>query len=152
MHVFFMRHGEAVTQAESDISRSLSENGRNDVRAIVSRCLNDEIFTSQIDEVWCSHYLRAQQTAELVSTFIHREPIIKDGLAPTDNPDQLMSELRETDKTILIVSHQPLLGTIVDRFAGLETGRYRMGTSAVAAIQTDIMAYGCGELRWLYQP
>lgn len=152
MHVFFMRHGEAVTQAESDAARNLTDAGRSDVRATVNRSLEEPMFGDVIDEIWCSHYVRAQQTAELVASIIGKPVTVKDGLSPTDNPDNLLHELRESEKTILVVSHQPLLGTIVDRLAGLETGRYRMGTSALAAIETELMAYGCGELKWLHQP
>jgi phosphohistidine phosphatase len=152
MYVFFMRHGEAVTQAESDAARNLTETGRSDIGATIKRSLQEPIFADAIDEIWCSHYVRAQQTAELVASLIDKPVIVKDGLSPTDNPDNLLQELKEADKTIVVVSHQPLLGTLVDRLAGLETGRYRMGTSALAALETDLMAYGCCELKWLHQP
>jgi len=152
MHVFFMRHGEAVTQAESDAARSLTDIGRNDVEATINRSMQEPVFSDEIDEIWCSHYVRAQQTAKIVSSLIAKPVVEKEGLSPTDNPDNLLQELRECGKTVLVVSHQPLLGTLVDRFAGLETGRYRMGTSAIAAIETEHMAYGCGELKWLHQP
>jgi len=147
-----MRHGEAVTQAESDAARNLTETGRSDVGATIDRSLQEPIFVDIVDEIWCSHYVRAQQTAEIVASIIDRPVIVKEGLSPTDNPDNLLQELSEANKTILVVSHQPLLGTLVDRLAGLETGRYRMGTSALAALETDSMVYGCCELKWLHQP
>jgi len=146
-----MRHGEAVTQAESDAARCLADVGRQDVDATVKRSMQEPGFEA-IDEIWCSHYVRAQQTAEMVSSLINKPIVTKEGLSPTDNPDNLLQEIRESEKTILVVSHQPLLGTLVDRFAGLETGRYRMGTSALAAIEAELVAYGCGELKWLHQP
>lgn len=152
MHVFFMRHGEAATQAESDAVRNLTDTGRNDVEATIKRSLDEPDFADSIDEIWCSSYVRARQTAEIVAALLAKPVLVKEGLTPTDNPDNLLHELRECDKTILVVSHQPLLGTLVDRLAGLETGRYRMGTSALAAIETELMAYGCGELKWLHQP
>ncbi|MGH1440487.1 MAG: SixA phosphatase family protein [Cellvibrionaceae bacterium] len=152
MYVFFMRHGEAVTQAESDAARSLTEAGREDVGATIKRSMQEPVFADAIDEIWCSHYVRAQQSAEIVSSLINKPVITKEGLSPTDNPDNLLQEIRDAEKTILVVSHQPLLGTLVDRFAGLETGRYRMGTSALAAIESELVAYGCGELKWLHQP
>ncbi len=138
MHVFFMRHGEAVTQAASDAARSLTQVGREDVEATINRCAQEPVFAQVIDEIWCSQYVRARQTAEIVSSLLDNKPIvIKEGLAPTDNPDYVLQDLKETDKCIMVVSHQPLLGTLVDRLAGLETGRYRMGTSAVAAIEAE---------------
>lgn len=152
MYVFFMRHGEAFPQAQSDIDRELQDSGRNDITAIIERCQQEPNFTDQIDEIWCSFYIRAQQTANIVGNMINKPVHVQTGLAPTDNPDLLLEQIRNADKTVLVVTHQPLIGTIVDRLAGLETGRYRMGTSALAAVQTDVMAYGCGELLWLHQP
>jgi phosphohistidine phosphatase len=153
MYVFFMRHGEAVTQAESDAARSLTHLGREDVEAITKRCLQEPVFAQIIDEIWCSAYVRARQTAEIVSGLLNNRPIsIRDSLSPTDNPDLVLRDLKEAGKTVLIVTHQPLLGTLVDRLAGLEVGRYRMRTSAIAAIESDVLAYGCGELKWLHQP
>ena len=147
-----MRHGEAVTQAESDMARVLTETGRQDIDQTIRRCMEEPVFSDAIDEIWCSHYIRAQQTAEQVAAIINKPVTVKEGLAPTDNPDNLLHDLRETENTILVVCHEPLIGTLVDRLAGLETGRYRMGTSALAAIETELMAYSCGELRWLHQP
>ena len=153
MYVFFMRHGEAVAQAESDAMRSLTPTGREDIHASIQRCCEEPLFAEIIDEIWCSTYVRARQTAELVSSLLGNKPVVvRQDISPTDNPDVLLQALAANSKTILVVTHQPLVGTIVDRLAGLETGRYRMGTSALAAIQTDVFADGCGELCWLHQP
>ncbi len=149
MHAFFMRHGEATTQAESDMARQLTLDGREDVVETIARCQQELTI---VDDIWASPYVRAQQTAQLVSERIHKPVITQDFLTPTDNPDKILAALRNAEKTILIVSHQPLLGTLVDRLAGLETGRHRMGTSAIACIETDAMMYGCGDLLWLHQP
>ena len=150
MQVFIMRHGEAAAGATSDAARQLTEEGREDVVTIVTR-YQDELKLA--DEVWCSRYTRAQQTAELVADIIDKPVVIQDWLTPTDNIDRVLNELREADqKTIFIVSHQPLVGILVDSIANLEPGRYRMGTAAIACIETDVMAHGCGDLRWLHQP
>jgi phosphohistidine phosphatase len=144
-----MRHGEASNQAASDLQRQLTDKGRQDINDMIMRCQNDLV---SIDEIWSSHYVRAQQTAKIVSQLLDKPIKTQTYLAPTDNPDKLVSALREEDKTLLIVSHQPLVGTCVDKLAGLETGRYRMGTAAIACVEAEVMVYGCGDLRWLHQP
>jgi phosphohistidine phosphatase SixA len=149
MRIFFMRHGEAAPQAETDSVRKLTEQGRQDVKGIISRCFDDLVH---VDEIWASHYVRAQQTAQLLVDAINKPLVTHKGLIPSGNPDQLLQLLNDANKTVVIISHQPLIGTLVDRLAGLETGRYRMGTAAIACIETDVFAYGCGELRWLHQP
>jgi phosphohistidine phosphatase SixA len=149
MLVFIMRHGEAATQAATDAERQLTEKGSWDIKDMVERC-KDDLIT--VDEIWSSQYVRAQQTANILSGILNKPVQTQPWLAPTENPDKLVNALREVEQTVLIVSHQPLVGTFVDKLAGLENGRYRMGTAAIACIETDVFAYGCGELRWLHQP
>ncbi len=149
MNIFIMRHGEAITFAAKDRDRELTDSGRDEVIAMTKRCANDFVT---VDEIWASPYVRTQQTASLVSKIIDKKIITHNFLTPTSNPDTVLKMLTQADKTILIVSHQPLVGTLVDKLADLETGRYRMGTSAVANISLPFWATGCGELSWLYQP
>lgn len=149
MFVFIMRHGEAASGAMVDADRALTDVGRHDVANMLSTYKEELVV---IDEIWASPYLRTQQTAEIVAGIIHKPIVTRDWLTPTANPDHVLGALREAEKTVLVVSHQPLVGTLLDRFAGLETGRYRMGTASVACIETELMMYGCGELRWLHQP
>ncbi len=73
-------------------------------------------------------------------------------LTPTKNPDKILKMLAVANKTILLVSHQPLVGTLVDKLADLELGRYRMSTAAIACIEPESFTMGNGELAWLYQP
>ncbi len=149
MNVFIMRHGEATTFANNDRERELTEHGQDEVIGMTKRCAKD---FAAVDEIWASPYIRTQQTASVVSTIIDKKIVTHGFLTPTNNPDSVLKVLAAEDKTILIVSHQPLVGTLVDKLADLETGRYRMGTAAVANINLPFWAMGCGELSWLYQP
>ncbi|MGH1487626.1 MAG: phosphohistidine phosphatase SixA [Cellvibrionaceae bacterium] len=149
MFVFIMRHGEAAAGADSDAARELTDSGRQDVMDMIERC---QAELANIDEIWASPYVRAQQTAMIAADKLGKSLVTQNWLTPTDNTDNVLTSLREAEKTILLVSHQPLVGTLVDRFADLEPGRYRMGTSAIACVETEFLVYGCGELRWLHQP
>jgi len=149
MNVFIMRHGEAIPFAAKDRDRELTDNGRNEVMAMVKRCADD---FAVVDEVWASPYVRTQQTATIVNMAIDKKIITHDFLTPNSKPDTVLKMLAEEDKTILIVSHQPLVGTLVDKLADLEVGRYYMGTAAIAKINLSFGPMSCGELSWLYQP
>ena len=145
-----MRHGEAETGADNDMQRQLTPGGREDIQQIVSSHTND---LSQIDTIWVSSYVRAQQTAEIVAAALSKPVVTQSFLSPSSNPQDVLDALQaDRHQTLLIVTHQPLVGILVDGLAGLETGRYRMGTGSLACISTDVYAFDCGELRYLNQP
>lgn len=148
MLVFIMRHGEATTLSDNDFDRELTDYGREEVSSIIERSIDK---LQVIDEIWASPYVRAQQTATLVGDTLNKEIMTYDFLTPTDNPEKIVDALTETDKTVLLVSHQPLVGTLVDKLAGLEPGRHRMSTAAVACVETELFAGECGALLWLHQ-
>ena len=149
MRLFIMRHGEAAVGADADAQRELTPEGREDIQWMANHY---QAELAIIDEIWVSPYLRAQQTASIVADTLNKPVITQEWLTPTDNPDHFVDALREIDKTILIVSHQPMVGTLVDRLADLEPGRYRMGTGSLACIDLELIAYRCGELKWLHHP
>lgn len=148
MLVFVMRHGEAASISSKDIDRELTAHGREEVASMIQRCATS---FAAVDEIWASPYTRTQQTAALVSEVINKKIISCNFLTPTKNPDKILKMLAESNKIILLVSHQPLVGTLVDKLADLEPGRYRMRTAAVACIESELFTMGDGELAWLYQ-
>lgn len=149
MFVFIMRHGEATTFSAKDVDRELTNHGREEVASMIKRCANN---FAMVDEIWASPYIRTQQTAAIVSEAISKKIVTCGFLTPTNNPDNVLEALSKTDKTILLVSHQPLVGILVNKLADLEPGRYRMNTAAVACIESEFFIAGGGELSWLHQP
>lgn len=150
MNVFIMRHGEAEANAGNDAKRELTTQGREDIAQMV---VDYGQALSQVDAIWASPYVRAQQTAQLLSQHIAKPVTTQSFLPPNGNPIDTLAALEtHRDQTILIVSHQPLIGILVDGLAGLEPGRYRMGTGALACLKTRVYANGCCDLEWLHQP
>lgn len=145
-----MRHGEAEAHAASDAKRELTAEGRQDITQMVADYAE---ALQQVDVIWVSPYVRAQQTAALVSESLSKPIVIKDFLPPNGNPSHVLDALEDArQQTVLMVSHQPLIGILVDNLAGLEPGRYRMGTGSLACLSTDVYANNCCALEWLYQP
>ncbi|GAA6167207.1 phosphohistidine phosphatase SixA [Sessilibacter corallicola] len=151
MKLFLLRHGQAEDYCENDAGRKLTARGIAETESIINRKLPE---LSDATSIWASPYVRAQQTAEIVKRCVPDLSIdTTDLLVPDANPQRLAKALETCGvDSLILVTHQPLVGTFLDWLAGLETGRYRMGTSALALIQTEFIAGDCGELEWVVQP
>jgi phosphohistidine phosphatase len=78
-----------------------------------------------------------------------------DLIIPDANPFSVMEWLQSfgrINQSILLVSHQPLVGELVNKLCGKPAGFYSMGTSSLAAIRASVVATGMGELMWLDHP
>lgn len=149
MNLFVLRHGQAQARAESDMQRQLTDKGRTQVARMVDRCLED---LDQVTLIWASPYVRAQQTAEIVAERLEDVQInTTELLLPEASEEALIAQLALFDgDALLLVSHQPLVGQLVDRLCGAEPGRHAMGPGSLAAIELDPVAGGLGELLWLH--
>ncbi|WP_086931280.1 phosphohistidine phosphatase SixA [Agarilytica rhodophyticola] len=153
MQLFILRHGEAVSEAPKDSLRELSALGRQEVAAAVNA---DKAYLDSVDYLIVSPYLRAQQTAKIVAKRL--EGITchnSDLLVPSGDPDQVIKMLytlfhERNVNTIMLVGHQPLLGTLLDQLCALETGKHRLATASLAAVNVEVMAKGCCQLQWLH--
>lgn len=150
MNVFIMRHGEAQSSADTDAQRELTAQGKDDIAQMAT---DYAAALKTVDVIWSSPYVRAQQTAKIMADHLDKSVITQPFLPPNGNPiDSLAALESHRTETVLIVSHQPLVGILVDSMAGLEPGRYRMGTGALASLKTQVYANGCCDLEWLHQP
>ena len=126
MKVFIMRHGEAEVVASSDEARHLTEYGRK--QSISQGQWFKEHLNStalSVQKVIVSPYVRAQETFELVNSAL--DNILNDvetwsGITPYGNATLVadyLSVLQEQGvKSILLVSHLPLVGSIVSELYG----------------------------------
>ncbi len=157
MEVIILRHGRAEPAAAKDSQRPLTPAGREEIHSVLRQC---EGVIAKVDTVWVSPYLRAQQTwgevqlqvPALARTAAQTCPF----LTPGGNPHEIIERLyrqQEDITRVLLVSHQPLLGTLLDELCGLEPGQYRLSTGSMAAIDTGtVVAKGLGVLLWIHHP
>lgn len=152
MELFLLRHGSANPDAPRDSERTLNARGREEVHRNLSA---HQALLQGVTHVLVSPYVRAQQTCEIALEYL---PQMSQGhistvefLTPCGNPQDLLDYLYQNAfASVLCVSHQPLLGTLVDDICGFEPGQYRVGTGALARITfADVVAKGMGELQWL---
>jgi len=153
MTIFILRHGQAEAQITTDDARQLTGKGRNDTARIVQARIAD----MPLAQIWASPLVRAQQTAEIAASYFPRLKVqTTDLLVPEANPRALMNWLQElnaqidgADQSVLLVSHQPLVGALVNLLCGKPGDYYSMGTSSLAAIHAQVIAAGLGDLLWL---
>ncbi len=151
MRLWVLRHGQAEAHAASDAQRNLTEHGREEVLTMARR-LQQEVP----DVILASPYVRAQQTAELVrgQLQMRRAIVTVDWATPDDDPLALLDHLAErSENTILLVSHQPLVGQLLSlAVEGHRQAHYPMPTAALACLDMALPAAGTAELLQLSNP
>lgn len=156
MKLYILRHGQAETSASSDFERRLTEKGRADVASMVARFRSD---LQALNEIWVSPLVRAQQTAQVALAELSLKPaqrpacVTTESLVPEAHLDRLYRQLNDSQaENLLLVSHQPLVGELVNDLCGTEPGHHALGTASMACIEAEFFAASLGELCWLYHP
>ncbi|WP_068827777.1 phosphohistidine phosphatase SixA [Pseudomonas sp. BMS12] len=109
MTLWLLRHGEAEPRARNDAERALTERGRKEVRKSA-----EHLRGRALAHILVSPYLRAQQTAELVreSLGLSLPLTTVEWATPDDSPRLAASHLDAYPGECLLVSHNPLLGSL----------------------------------------
>lgn len=142
MRLYLLRHGEAEPYRSDDASRALVEAGR---RAVLSKCPHLE----PVERFYCSPYLRARQTAELVQPQAGRSPILDERLTPDRPISEVMALLQaEEAVTTLLVAHNPLLSYLLCELVG-EPGTLNLHTSGLACLEAEFWFPGGATLQWV---
>ncbi len=155
MDLFLLRHGCAEPSAARDRDRKLTVEGRQELQRV---CAGAGESLRALTQVLVSPYVRAQQSFEEITSCVPELAAtprhIADFLTPGSNPQRVLDWLEQqpADVRVLLVTHQPLVGTLLDDLCGFETGRYRMGTAALAALRLPQVGRGLAELLWLKHP
>ncbi|GAA5523729.1 phosphohistidine phosphatase SixA [Microbulbifer aestuariivivens] len=146
MKLFILRHGEAEPLVCDDASRELTERGREQVAAV---CRARAAELSEVRTIWASPFVRTQQTAAIVARHLGL-PVTTETLLLGDTPaSAVLQALATADGfPILLVSHQPLVGSLVNGLCG-SGNQHPMGTSSLACLSAEVWANNCAELAWL---
>lgn len=148
MELFLLRHGHAHAMAPTDQERALSDAGRADVRANMSKIKTD---LAKLQAVWVSPYRRAQETWEEARVFLPNAPvaITNQEITPDGSPLSIIASIAEAGvESLLIVTHQPLVGYLVDQLTGSVNLSGFMDTSDVIALDVSDPLIGTGVIRW----
>ena len=139
MQIYIMRHGQAEMMAYSDAERNLTDIGREESELMAKYLIKQAV---SLEAVLVSPYIRAQQTWQSVSPFFQGVDNIQtlSSLTPSGSAraavDELLALKAQGVKSVLIVSHLPLVGYIVGELAPA-AGVPAFSPSAVAHISLN---------------
>ncbi|SHE90681.1 phosphohistidine phosphatase, SixA [Microbulbifer donghaiensis] len=150
MQLLILRHAQAEPMIGDDAARQLTERGRAQV-AQVCDMRADEL--AQVRAIWASPFVRTQQTAQIVAERLGLPVITQRLLIGDTPPQQVLDALQQAEREsgnwpLLLVSHQPLVGSLVNGLCGSD-GEHPMGTSSLACLSAEVWASGCANLDWL---
>lgn len=144
MQLLILRHGDAEA-GSPDRTRQLSGYGREQIQR---QAVRHQREADALQQIVSSPYVRAAQTAEI---FIRTTKINTidwlDDLTPQGDLRAIEGFLQQTQaEQVLLVSHLPLAGLLIDYLTG-ETGS-QMGTANLASLSMDYPAKGLATLNW----
>ena len=96
---------------ETDPDRPLSEQGMRDIRILAMHMQNMGI---QLGNIFHSGKLRAEQSARLIAETLspELEPLKTEGLGPSDDPSEIVSDIEQLADNILVASHMPFVSRL----------------------------------------
>lgn len=119
-NLILWRHAEAEDESESgqDTDRVLTKRGKKDA-AKMAAWLNQHLPANT--QILCSPAKRCLQTLEALQAFNSRKIKVVDFLSVESDVTRIAQEVVNTDstQTLLIVGHQPNLGLLIAKLAGM---------------------------------
>ncbi len=152
MRLYIARHGEASFNAPSDGERPLTPHGVGQTRNVAKQCAAE---LQEVSAIWASPLRRAQETANVFSRHLGIEIITQPFLMPDSDPQRVVDKLSAAaeESTLLIVSHQPLVGELVSLLvAGNIYESYPFSTSELVTLEFEQFGAGLAKQRKNYLP
>lgn len=152
MELFVLRHGHAEPHASRDQLRALTTRGKQQVESIIRA---NKQHLASVQSLLVSPYLRAQQTAKITARELGGLPSLdSELLVPGAYPSLLIQNLHDlyhlkSVESLLLVSHQPLVSVLIGDLCVTDPVDCSMSTASLAAIDFDVMASDCCQLRWI---
>jgi len=152
MKLLLIRHGEAMPWSPSgDAGRELSPNGRQEVISI-RRQISE--LLENVTQVLHSPYTRAAQTAEILTDGLQLPSAVLEVLTPESTPILACEALEAyaDSASVLVVTHQPLIGCWVNWLCDGNRAQLSWATAQLAVIETEWPAGNLGRLLASHYP
>ena len=110
---------------------------------------------SQLQLVLCSPTLRARQTLKvLTDTLNYQEALLFEDALRSEGHINAVEYCVETldVERVLLLSHQPLIGQILEYLTDKPGIGWSIDTSSLACLNTITFGRGCAEMQWLTHP
>jgi phosphohistidine phosphatase len=150
MHIYLIRHAHAE-DGDPDALRELSRKGRRQAR-IVGRFLRErEMLDAR--EFWHSPFRRARETAEILAKHLKSEVrLVETGaLKPQDHPQLIARRLRQLQRPIAVVGHDPHLSALASLLVAGEAEPPHFVLKKCAVVRLDRCGTGWS-VRWQISP
>lgn len=143
MKLFLLRHGEAEPYRADDASRALTEVGQS---SVLRRCE----ALAPVDHLYCSPYVRARQSAEIVQGKLGQNAHIQPLLTP-DQPVTLVIDWLQTlpEGDLCLIGHNPLLSHLANTLLG-ERNAIALSTAGLVCLEADAWYAGGAQLTFQY--
>lgn len=160
MKLYHLRHGMAAEKNDreypDDSQRPLTPGGKREMRTIARGMLH---LKFRIDRILSSPYLRARQTAEIVSQEM-KLPLkveFSDHLVPGASFRELLAELHASEKEfsrVLLVGHEPFLSQSLSLIlSGTAHAFLPMKKGGICKVSIDRWnEIPCATLKWFLTP
>ncbi len=153
MKLYILRHGEAENSAPTDSERPLTDSGRRATAQVVERRKDS---MQNLNAVFASPKLRALQTADIAHRLLPSapKPAVTDLVKPSASIASLGELLQPfaNDARILLVSHQPFVGSLIDYLTDKPATGNLMGTSCLVCLDMITYSRGCATVEWVEIP
>jgi phosphohistidine phosphatase len=157
LDLYLLRHGEAgksLAAAATDSKRSLTEDGRKEVKRVAASL---GVLGIHFDRIVSSPLSRAAETANLVAATTNPRVRVElwDELKPEGDPKRLWARLAGLgrESTVLIVGHEPYLSSLIAGIIDAKSARLVLKKAGLARVNVAVLGPDIkGELRWLLSP
>jgi len=152
MRLFILRHADAEAQGTShDADRALTPEGIEEAKCVAGAV---HAMKLGLTAILTSPTARARATAEFVAAqFPPLEVRSIEQLGPASRPEGLFQELRSypRDSRILLVTHKPLIVSLIASLIGMATeSKVGLKKASLACIDVgSTVQRGSGVLLWL---
>jgi phosphohistidine phosphatase len=149
LQLLIMRHGEAGWHT-LDQERELTESGRLGVAEVAAQ-MAESPWRPKL--VWSSPYVRARQTAAIVSEILNCPVEEKMFITPDDDPGECLDALIDQHESpLLIVSHMPLVGSLATLLVDAHRRGIPFMTSQAVMLDMPVVGPGCADLKAQFLP
>jgi phosphohistidine phosphatase len=154
--LYLIRHGIAEERGDDwpdDTKRPLTDEGKSSLRKEARGLLRLGVT---FDIMLTSPLVRAKQTAEIMADACNDRPslVTVDSLSPNGSFQNILKDLEEHARKsrIALVGHEPDLGELAARLAGLRRPlEFKKGAICRIDVKT-LPPAGPGALRWFFPP
>ena len=155
MHLYVLRHGIAIEPFDwdgNDGSRPLTLEGRERTEAIIETLKRQDKL--QVDAIWSSPLVRAEETAEIAGKVLKLPVTIIKALSCGASLKRLQTDFKARaplPERLLLTGHEPDCGMIISGLIGDAEGDYALKKTGIALLKGTFEPGGM-KLLWKLAP